>query len=109
MCRCFAVAVGVLLASATTEAGVSARILLGVGDTAETVEDGEIVARGAQIATVEPWRFDDSYSMLPGNRWKMSTHPVRVFSARDGRGPGGEQENGELVWASPMWITYTGR
>jgi len=21
----------------------------------------------------------------------------------------GEQENGELVWASPMWVTYTGK
>ena len=21
----------------------------------------------------------------------------------------GEQENGEIVWASPMWITYTGK
>jgi hypothetical protein len=21
----------------------------------------------------------------------------------------GEQEDGELVWASPMWITYTGK
>ena len=21
----------------------------------------------------------------------------------------GEQENGELVWISPMWITYTGK
>jgi hypothetical protein len=21
----------------------------------------------------------------------------------------GEQENGELVWASPMWITYQGK
>ena len=21
----------------------------------------------------------------------------------------GEQENGELVWVSPMWITYTGK
>ena len=21
----------------------------------------------------------------------------------------GEQENGEIVWVSPMWITYTGK
>jgi hypothetical protein len=21
----------------------------------------------------------------------------------------GEQQNGELVWASPFWITYTGK
>jgi hypothetical protein len=21
----------------------------------------------------------------------------------------GEQDNGEIVWASPMWITYTGQ
>ena len=81
MFRCFVAAVGVLLAGGIAEAGVSARILLGVGDTAETVWDGEIIVRGAQIAALDPWRFDGGDAMLGGNRWKMSTHPVRVFSS----------------------------
>jgi hypothetical protein len=32
------------------------------------------------------------------NKGKMSYYYVR-----------GEQDNGELVWVSPMWITYTGQ
>jgi len=39
------------------------------------------------------------------------------FSWRDNKPSGktsyyyvrGEQDNGEIVWASPMWITYTGK
>jgi hypothetical protein len=35
-----------------------------------------------------------------------------VFSTRrtlNSPGEPGEQDTGELVWASPMWITYTGK
>lgn len=55
------------------------RVLLGVGDTAETNWDGGVSAQGARIVAVEPWRFDDKDAMLPGNRWTMTTHRIRLF------------------------------
>jgi hypothetical protein len=70
--RCVAIAVGVFLDSAMAGAGVSARTLLGVGDTTETVWDRGVIARGAQIAAVEP-ALDGSDSMCPGDRWRMRT------------------------------------
>ena len=110
MARCCVVALGVFLASGMAQGAISVRILLGVGDRAETNWDGEIAARGARITAVEPWRFDYNDQMLPGNRWKMSTHPVRVFaSSAAAAGPArpvvpngvvvqldGETENSEL-------------
>ena len=94
----FIATAAMLLAGGVAQGGVSARILLGVGDAAETNWDGDVIARGALVAAVEPWRFDGGDSMLPGNRWKMSTHPVRVFSAFgrccSGAAPGGSQRCG---------------
>ncbi|MBI3693274.1 MAG: hypothetical protein HY238_00325, partial [Acidobacteria bacterium] len=68
-----------LCGAAPAGAAVGVRILLGVGDTAATNWDGGVTARGARIVSVEPWRFDGDDAMLPGNRWKMSTHQVRLF------------------------------
>jgi hypothetical protein len=59
-----------------------------------------IVKDGQYVYTAQPgtkqvdfhWR---DYSPEPGKR---SYYYVR-----------GEQQNGEVVWASPMWITYTGK
>ncbi|MBI3698809.1 MAG: hypothetical protein HY238_28720, partial [Acidobacteria bacterium] len=68
-----------LCGAAPAGAAVGVRILLGVGDTAATNWDGGVTARGARIVSVEPWRFDGDDTLLPGNRWKMSTHQVRLF------------------------------
>src|SRR6266849_5550427 len=68
-----------LLEAAPAVAAVAVRILLGVGDAAETNWNGGVTVRGARITAVEPWRFDGDDAMLPGNRWKMSTHLMRRF------------------------------
>jgi len=60
-------------------ASVAVRILLGVGDRAETNWDGGVTVRGARISAVEPWRFDRDDAMLPGNRWKINRHVTRRF------------------------------
>jgi hypothetical protein len=70
-----------LLAAASAHAAVAVRILLGVGDKAPTDWSGGVSARGARIAAVEPWRFDDDDAMQPGNRWKITTHVTRRFGA----------------------------
>ena len=61
----------------SAETGV--RILVGIGDKENVKWDGGVTARGASIVSVEPWRFDNGDSMLGGNRWKMSTHFIRLF------------------------------
>src|SRR2546423_230603 len=71
-----------LLEAAPAGAEVAVRILLGVGDQAETSWNGRATARGARIAAIEPWRFDGDDAMLPGNRWKISTHVTRRFGAQ---------------------------
>src|SRR2546429_2530067 len=68
-----------LLAASPAGAAVAVRILLGVGEGAAAKWDGGVTARGARITAVEPWRFDGDDAMLPGNRWKMSTHVMRRF------------------------------
>ncbi|MEO7648880.1 MAG: hypothetical protein ABIZ80_00295, partial [Bryobacteraceae bacterium] len=60
-------------------AAVAVRILLGVGDQEAANWSGGVTARGASITGMEPWRFDGDDAMQPGNRWKMSTHQIRVF------------------------------
>ena len=81
-----------MFGAAPASAAVAVRILLGVGDRAETNWDGGVAVRGARISAVEPWRFDRDDAMLPGNRWKINTHltsrfgtaanpAVRTFSA----------------------------
>src|SRR5258708_35954831 len=65
----------------SSNAAVAVRVLLGVGDQAETDWSGGVVAQGAAISAVEPWRFDGGDAMLPGNRWKMSSRRIRLFGA----------------------------
>ena len=60
-------------------------------------------------------------SIIKNNQYVYMTEPGKAeveFSWRDASPDSGkvayyyvrgEQENGELVWASPMWITYTGK
>ena len=70
-----------LLEAFPAGAATAVRILLGVRDQTETNWSGGVTARGARITAVEPWRFDHDDAMLPGNRWKISTHVTRRFGA----------------------------
>jgi hypothetical protein len=59
--------------------------------------------------------------VIKDNKYVYSTEPKQAsvdFTWKDNAAQGGktsyyyvrgEQENGELVWVSPMWITYTGK
>ena len=75
--------IGILMAAGSAQAAVSVRILLGVTDTASTVWDGDVSARGARITAVEPWRFDENDAILPGDRWRMSSRPARAFTGSE--------------------------
>jgi hypothetical protein len=57
---------------------VGVRILLGMTDQESKRWDGSLSARGAQIAEIEPWRFDTG-DAISGNTWKVSTHPAELF------------------------------
>ena len=59
-----------------------------------------IVKDGKYVYTSEPKtaKVDFSWRDMAAQAGKMSYYYVR-----------GEQENGEIVWASPMWITYAGK
>src|SRR5258706_14838540 len=74
-------AVAFLAGAGLSHAAVAVRVLLGVGDQAETDWSGGITAQGATIAALEPWRFDTGDAMLPGNRWTMKTRRIRLFGA----------------------------
>ena len=74
-------AVALLALAGPSQGAVAVRVLLGVGDQANTDWSGGVTARGATIAAVEPWRFDGADAMLPGNRWKMMSRQIRLFGA----------------------------
>jgi len=59
-----------------------------------------IVKDGRYVYTSEPktTKVEFSWQDMSAQAGKMSYYYVR-----------GEQENGEIVWASPMWITYSGK
>ncbi len=59
-----------------------------------------IVKDGKYVYSTEPKTaaVDFSWQDMSAAPGKQSYYYVR-----------GEQENGEIVWASPMWITYTGK
>jgi hypothetical protein len=81
-------AVALLAEAVPAGAAVAVRVLLGVGDQADTDWSGGVTARGATIASVEPWRFDTGDAMQPGNRWKMKSRRVRLFGASAAPAPG---------------------
>ncbi len=58
--------------------GVGVRILLGVTDREPNRWDGGVVVRGAEIRSIEPWRFEPTDS-IAGSSWKISTNRVRLF------------------------------
>jgi hypothetical protein len=59
-----------------------------------------IVKNGRYVYSTEPGKATVEFTWRDANpdKGKISYYYVR-----------GEQDNGELVWASPMWITYTGK
>ena len=59
-----------------------------------------VVKDGKYVYTSEPKtaKVNFSWQDMAAQPGKVSYYYVR-----------GEQENGEIVWASPMWITYTGK
>ena len=59
--------------------GTGVRILFGVGDTQASKWNGGVTAQGAQIASIDPWRFEGEDAVLPGNRWQLQLHTVRLF------------------------------
>ena len=59
-----------------------------------------IVKDGKYVYSIEPKtaKVDFSWRDMSAEPGKMTYYYVR-----------GEQEDGQIVWASPMWITYTGK
>jgi len=74
----FAIALAVPAAAQTS---VGVRVIFGLNDQNETKWDGSAAARGARIASIEPWRFEGSDAMN-GTSWTASTHTVRLFGGR---------------------------
>src|SRR6516165_757984 len=86
--------------SASAQAPVGIRVLLGVTDTESALWDGGVRAQGASIVSIEPWRFEGS-DALDGNRWRAATHPARRFA-------GANQGAPPPVVANGIVITFSG-
>ncbi|HUE22660.1 MAG TPA: hypothetical protein VMQ86_13330, partial [Bryobacteraceae bacterium] len=84
---CLTVAWSMSCASAQAQDRVGVRILLGVTDKDSVRWDGSLAVRGAQVAALEPWRFDAGDS-ISGSGWKLSTHPAQLFLGGIFYGPG---------------------
>ena len=69
----------ILVAVTTIRAEVAVRILLGVGDQKQVDYSGEISSRNGRITALEPWRFDGDDKILGADRWRISTHQIRLF------------------------------
>src|SRR5580658_9349911 len=63
---------------AQTGLGPAARILLGTTDEKATQWDGSVTARGAEVQTVEGWRFERP-DAVSGTSWKASSRAPRLF------------------------------
>jgi hypothetical protein len=90
------VAIGV---SASAQAPVSIRVLLGVTDTESAPWDGGVRAQGASIVSVEPWRFEGT-DALDGNHWRAATHPARRFGGANQGAPPPVVANGVVITLS---------
>ncbi|HJZ94866.1 MAG TPA: DUF3604 domain-containing protein [Candidatus Solibacter sp.] len=88
-----------IAAAASAQGPVSVRVLLGATDTESKTWDGGVRAQGANIVTIEPWRFEGA-DALDGNRWRMSTHEARRFG-------GGNQPVAPVV-ANGIILTLAG-
>src|ERR1700722_10211622 len=67
------------IAPALAQSEVGIRILLGVTDQKSTKWDGSITVRGAEVRSIEPWRFEPEDS-INGSTWKIATHAARLFN-----------------------------
>jgi hypothetical protein len=94
-----------LMASLPSSAAVGVRLLLGIGDAVDTRWDGSVTARGARVASVEPWRFDADDAITSAG-WRAAVHAIRLFGGRQAPGPvangvivrlEGESESSELA------------
>ncbi len=73
--------------AAAAQSRVGVRIQLGITDKQSVRWDGSLAARGAQVSSLEPWRFDDTDS-ISGTAWKAATHPAKLFLGGIFYGPG---------------------
>jgi hypothetical protein len=64
---------------AQTALGPGVRILLGVTDENPTQWDGSATARGADIQSVDGWRFERP-DAVSGHSWKASSRQPRLFN-----------------------------
>lgn len=71
-----------LAAQVAVAENVGVRVLLGLTDEASTKWDGSATVRGATIAAVDPWRFEEDDAVLDGGSWRCSTHNIRLFGRR---------------------------
>jgi hypothetical protein len=85
--------------SASAQAPVSIRVLLGATDTESARWDGGVRAKGASIVSLEPWRFEGNDS-LDGNRWRAATHPARRFGGANQGAPPPVVANGVVITLS---------
>jgi hypothetical protein len=76
-------------------------IILGVGDTKETVWDGSLTVTGANVQILRGWRFADTDG-ITGSTWKISTRVTPALSP-----PGPVQENGLIVKVSAATAPIT--
>src|SRR5574340_970040 len=87
-----------LLCAASAQAATGVRLLLGLTDKSEVSWDGSIAARNARITQIEGWRFEGQDQLLPGNAWRLTTHPIRLFGGAARVGPAPFVANGVVVW-----------
>src|SRR5215469_7793343 len=96
--RHFAIVPLLAVLSAPSQAAVGVRILLGLTDNESTKWDGSATARGAQITSIEPWRFEGK-DAINGDQWTVSTHNIRLFGGQ--LAPAARVvANGVVVWLS---------
>lgn len=62
------------------QSAVSVRVLVGSTDRTPTRWDGSVEAQGADVTSLEPWRFEGA-DVITGTAWKISTHAIRLFGA----------------------------
>jgi len=65
---------------APAQNAVGIRILLGIDGKIGDKWDGSVSAEGANVTSVEPWRFDAGDEMGADHSWKASIHAIRLFA-----------------------------
>lgn len=67
------------LLSFPCHAAVGVRVLLGMTDSVSEPWDGSVSVGGAQLVSMEPWRFEPDDVLTGGASWRASTHPMHYF------------------------------